>query len=254
MDSRQRFSSRVDNYIRYRPGYPPGVIQTLREECGLVPSSLIADVGSGTGLLARIFLEFGCHVTGIEPNAEMRGAGERLLADFPGFTSLDGSAEATGLPSASVDIVTAGQAFHWFDPIRTRAEFLRILKPAGWAALVWNERRLDSTPFLRGYEALLHTYGTDYDQINHRNVEENPETIPAFFGGVYKVARFDNVQLFDFQGVKGRLESSSYTPEPGHPNYAPMLAELKRLFDEYQQAGQVAFEYDTRMFYGRFQE
>jgi SAM-dependent methyltransferase len=253
VDPRERFSSRVENYIKYRPGYPIGIIETLRYECGLTPDAFIADVGSGTGLLARIFLDFGCHVFGIEPNPEMRAAGERLLGHYRLFTSLDGSAEATGLPTASVNYVTAGQAFHWFDSSRTRDEFRRILKPGGWVALVWNERRLESTPFLRAYESLLQTYGTDYNQINHRNVEESPETIPAFFGGKYKVARFDNVQMFQFEGVRGRLESSSYVPEPAHPNYVPMLAELRRIFDQYQQDGMVAFEYDTRMFYGRLE-
>jgi SAM-dependent methyltransferase len=254
MDPRNRFSSRVENYIKYRPGYPVGVVETLRNECGLAPGSLVADVGSGTGLLARLFLDFGCHVFGVEPNLEMRAAGERLLAHYRLFSSAAGSAEATGLPTASMDLVTAGQAFHWFDPVLTRQEFRRILKPSGWVALIWNERRLDSTPFLRAYEDLLQKYGVDYNQINHRNVEQNPETIPAFFGGEYRVARFDNVQMFQFDGVRGRLESSSYIPEPGHPNYEPMLTELQSMFDRYQQDGMVAFEYDTRMFYGRLAE
>ena len=253
MDSRQRFSTRVDNYIKYRPGYPEGVAATLRDACGLTPVSVVADVGSGTGLLARLFLDFGCRVTGIEPNAEMRAAGERLLAQYPGFTSLDGSAEATGLPSASVDFVTAGQAFHWFDPALAREEFRRILKPGGWVALVWNERRLDSTPFLRDYEALLNTYGTDYQQINHRNVEEDARILPAFFGGEYQVARFEMLQTFGFDGVRGRMESSSYVPEADHPNYQPMLSALRRIFDRHQRDGVVAFEYDTRLFYGKIQ-
>jgi len=241
----------MENYIKYRPGYPVGVVETLRDHCGLTPEDSVADVGSGTGLLARAFLDFGCHVYGVEPNADMRAAGKRLLAHYRRFTSVEGSAESTGLPTASMDYVTAGQAFHWFDPLRARDEFRRILKPAGWVALVWNERRLDSTSFLRAYESLLQQYGTDYNQINHRSVEENPETIPVFFGGEYKVARFDNAQMFGFDGVRGRLESSSYVPEPGHPNYEPMLAELQRIFDQYQQDGVVAIEYDTRMFYGK---
>ncbi len=251
MDSRQRFSSRVDNYIKYRPGYPDEVVATLREICGLQPAMSIADVGSGTGLLARVFLEFGCRVIGIEPNADMRAAGDRLLAGYPTFTSLDGSAESTGLPDACVDFVTAGQAFHWFNPALARQEFQRILKPGGWVVLVWNERRVDSTPFLRAFEDLLDTYGTDYKQINHRNVETDPKIIPAFYGGAYQVACFEYVQLFGYDGVKGRLESSSYVPEAGHPDYQLMLAELRRIFDQHQENGVVAIEYDTRMFYGK---
>jgi SAM-dependent methyltransferase len=250
-DPKQRFSSRVENYVKYRPGYPPGIITTLRAECGLSPRSLVADIGSGTGLLAQLFLDLGCAVTGIEPNAEMRAAGERLLAGYPNFTSRDGSAEATRLPDGSVDFVTAGQAFHWFDPPRARAEFRRILRPDGWVALVWNERRVDSTPFLRDYEALLRTYSGDYEQVNHRAVERSPETIPAFYGGSYREAFFENAQVFDYEGVLGRLRSSSYTPEPGSPAYAPMLAALRRTFDAHQTGGRVVFEYDTHLFYGR---
>jgi SAM-dependent methyltransferase len=251
MDSKQRFSSRVDNYIKYRPGYPYGVVETLRDECGLIPASFVADVGSGTGLLGRLFLDFGCHVFGIEPNEDMRAAGERLLAHYRLFTSINGTAEATGLPTASVDFAVAGQAFHWFTPALAREEFRRILKPGGYTALIWNNRRDDAGPFMKAYEALLETYGIDYGQVNHRNVEENEEIIAAFFGGDYRIARFSNVQIFDFEGVKGRLESSSYAPEPGHPNYTPMLVDLRRVFDQYEQDGRVAFEYETRMFYGR---
>ena len=251
MDSKKRFSTRVKHYVKYRPGYPADVIETLKADCGLTPDSVIADVGSGTGLLSMQFLEAGCRVIGVEPNAEMRSAGETLLSGFSKFSSVNGAAEATSLPENSVDFVCAGQAFHWFDPIKARAEFLRILRDAGWAVLVWNERRTISTPFLREYEALLHTYATDYQEVNHRNVEEHPDTIPTFFGGAYKVAYFENVQRFDFEGVRGRLLSSSYAPEPDHPNYEPMIAELRRIFDLHQEHGIVSFEYDTRMFYGK---
>lgn len=251
MDPKLRFSSRVDHYIKYRPGYPASIVDTLHAECGLAPGATVADIGSGTGLLARLFLEYGCRVTGIEPNLEMRAAGERLLVGLPGYTSCDGSAESTGLGESSVDFVTAGQAFHWFDPQLARQEFMRILRPEGWVVLVWNERRLDSTPFLRDYEALLQVYATDYNQINHRNVEADSQIIPTFFGGEYRVKRFDNRQVFDYAGLEGRLLSSSYTPEESDPRFTPMLAELRRIFERHQQGGQVIFELDTRMHYGR---
>lgn len=230
---------------------PYGVVKTLSDECGLTSAAFVADIGSGTGLLSRLFLDFGCHVFGVEPNAEMRTAGERLLAHYLLFTSLNGTAEATSLPTASVDFTVAGQAFHWFTPAPAREEFRRILKPGGWAVLVWNNRRENEKGFMEAYEVLLKTYGIDYQQVNHRNVEENPDILQAFFGGEYRIAQFVNLQMFDFQGVKGRLESSSYAPEPGHPNYAPMLVDLGRIFDLYQRDGKVAFEYDTRMFFGR---
>lgn len=251
MDSKKRFSSRVENYTKYRPGYPVGMVDTLRNDCALTAESLIADVGSGTGLLSRIFLDYGCHVYGIEPNPEMRMAGEHLLANYRHFTSLNGSAERTGLPTAVVDFITAGQAFHWFAPDLAREEFARILKPDGWVALVWNERRMDSTPFLRAYEDLLNAYCPDYARVDHRNVENDEAAMRAFFGGDYKVALYANNQVFDFEGVRGRLESSSYALEPYDPNYPAMIADLRKVFDAFQQEGTVNFEYDTRMFYGR---
>ncbi len=250
-DPKQRFSTRVENYIRYRPGYPPGVIATLQEACGLSPAAWVADIGSGTGLLSRCFLDLGCQVFGVEPNPEMRAAAERLLAGYASFTSLDGAAEATGLPPSSVDFAAAGQAFHWFNPSLARQEFARILRPGGWVVLVWNERRVESTAFLRDYEALLQTCGTDYRQVDHRNVEANPDTLPGFFGGPYHQARFDNAQVFDYVGLEGRLLSSSYAPGPGHPDHELMLTELRRIFDRHQQGGQVVFEYDTKLYYGR---
>src|SRR5437870_2796600 len=148
---KERFSRRVENYVKYRPGYPGAVLDWLRQHCGLTADWVIADIGSGTGFLAELFLKNGNRVFGTEPNSEMRAAGETLLKKYSRFVSVDGSAEATGLDSSSVDLITAGQAFHWFDRPRARQEFERILKPGGWAALVWNER-LINTPFLVAYD------------------------------------------------------------------------------------------------------
>lgn len=249
-NSTERFSSRVGNYVKYRPGYPPAVLETLRQKCGLASDDVLADMGSGTGILAEMFLRQGNTVYGIEPNLEMRTAGEQLLASYPNFRSVNGTAEATTLPSGSVDFVTAGQAFHWFDKERARAEFSRILKPGGWVALVWNVRLLDATPFLREYEALLQAYGTDYAETRHRNLEE--QGLGKFFGdkGPH-VATFSNTQLFDYNGLMGRVLSSSYTPEVGHPNHEPMLQALRALFEERQEGGKVAFKYETQLYYGR---
>jgi SAM-dependent methyltransferase len=249
-DSTTRFSSRVDNYIKYRPSYPQALIDHLAGECRLATGAQIADVGSGTGLLAELLLKRGYHVLGVEPNAEMRGAAERLLVSYPGFVSVTGTAEATTLVDQSVDAVTASQAFHWFDRDRFRAECVRILKPGGYVALIWNDRRIDSSPFLQSYERLLLTYGTDYTSVNHKQIDD--QVIAAFFGvGRFQQARFDNQQLFDFAGLQGRLLSSSYAPEAGHPNYQPMIAELRAIFDKYQQGDQVVFEYDTIVYYGQ---
>ena len=253
MDPKQRFSQRVENYIRYRPGYPPEVIQLLEQACGLRAGAVVADIGAGTGLLAVRFLEAGCRVFGVEPNDGMRAAGERLLAKYGLYASVAGSAEASGLPDACADFVTAGQAFHWFQPEQAGAELRRILRPGGWAMLVWNERRTDSTPFLRAYEDLLLRYATDYLEVNHRNTEEDPALIPAFFGGEYQEARFDNRQVFDLAGVRGRLLSSSYVPLPTDPNYSAMLAYLEEIFAQHQREGMVEIEYDTHVFYGHLE-
>jgi ubiquinone/menaquinone biosynthesis C-methylase UbiE len=249
-DSTRRFSSRVDNYSKYRPSYPPEVVALLAAECGLTPGGLVADIGAGTGLLAELFLKNGNHVLGVEPNREMREAGERLLSDYPHFTSIDGTAEATTLADKSVDIITAGQAFHWFDQEKSRAEFARILRPGGWVALVWNERRIDSTPFLAAYEQLLRTYSSEYETLNHRQIDQ--QTIAAFFkAGTFGSQTFENRQIFDFEGVKGRLLSSSYTPEPGQPTYQAMLDELAAIVRTHQIDQTVAFEYDTNVYYGQ---
>lgn len=243
-----RFSNRVEDYLRYRPGYPRAVLEALREECGLAPECVVADIGSGTGLLAQLFLANGNLVYGVEPNAAMREAGERALEGLGNFRSLAGSAEATTLPDASVDFVVAGQAFHWFEMKAARKEFRRVLKPGGWVAVIWNERRKD-TPFLHAYEHLLRTYGTDYAQVAAMYPQQ--ARMEEFFGaGKFHHRFFPNAQDFDFDGLRGRLLSASYAPAKEHPNHEPMLAELKRLFDEHEKDGRVSVEYITRLYYG----
>jgi ubiquinone/menaquinone biosynthesis C-methylase UbiE len=178
LDPTKRFSSRVDNYVRYRPGYPAEIVDLLRQDCGLKKNSMVADIGSGTGKLSELFLKAGCEVFGVEPNKEMREAGAQM--DFENFTSVDGTAEATNLPVQSMDFLTAGQAFHWFDHAKCRAEFLRILKRNGWLVIVWNDRRTGTTPFLEDYEKLMLEFGTDYKEVNHRRTDK-PEIIEKFF-------------------------------------------------------------------------
>jgi ubiquinone/menaquinone biosynthesis C-methylase UbiE len=248
-DPTQRFSNRVDNYVKYRPGYPLAAIDLLTNECGLTSDSIIADVGSGTGILSELFLRNGNTVFGVEPNTAMREAGEKLLAQYSAFKSIEGCAEATTLPDQSVDVVTAAQAFHWFDRKRAREEFARILKPNGWVALIWNERRLDSTPFLQAYEQMLLKFGTDYQQVRHENVYN--DVAPFFAPQKFQVKAFENHQTFDFDSVKGRLLSASYVPAPGHTNFEAMLEELRAIFDRNQEAGKIVFEYDTRVYFGQ---
>jgi SAM-dependent methyltransferase len=248
-NSTSRFSDRVENYIRYRPGYPPEVLRTLRSECGLTPEHTVADIASGTGIWTRVLLENGNRVFGIEPNREMRQAGERLLAQFPRFTSIAGTAEATSLPGSSIDLVTAAQAAHWFERKPARQEFIRILKPGGWLALIWNERLTDSTPFLRDYESLLQTYGTDYHEVRHQHTRQE---VHEFFDPVgFHEKQFANSQQFDYAGLEGRLLSSSYSPGPGHPRHEAMIKELRRIFEAHARRGEVAFDYLTRLYYSK---
>ena len=244
-----RFSDRVENYVRYRPGYPPEALRVLKDDCGLESEHAVADVASGTGIWTRMLLQNGNRVFGVEPNTEMRQAGEQLLAGFPRFTSVAGTAEATTLADASVDIVTAAQAAHWFDRHRARHEFVRILRPGGWLVLLWNERLTDGTPFLRDYEQLLLRFGTDYEEVRH---ERTTDEVNEFFDPApFQERTFDMRQDFDYPGLEGRLLSSSYAPGPEHPRHAPMLRELRRVFEAHAIEGHVAFEYKTRMYFGR---
>lgn len=248
-DATTRFSDRVENYVRYRPGYPSKALHALQKECGLTRGHLVADIASGTGIWTRLLLEHGNRVYGVEPNAEMRQAGERLLAAYPAFASVTGTAEATTLADASLDFVTAAQAAHWFDRAPARREFVRILKPGGWLVLLWNERVTDSTPFLRDYEDLLLTYGTDYSEVRH---ERTTESLNEFFGQTpFQERTFDNRQDFDYAGLEGRLLSSSYAPGPGHPKHEPMLRALRQLFQTHAVGGQVGVDYITRVDFGR---
>ncbi len=248
-DATSRFSSRVDNYVRYRPRYPEAVIDLLRTECRLASDAIIADIGSGTGILSELFLRNGNPVYGVEPNREMRKAGERLLRDWAGFHSINGTAEATTLEDGGVEFVVAGQAFHWFDLEKSKAEFARISKTDGWVVLVWNMRVGAATPFGRDYEALLHTYATGYAQVNHKRIDG--AVIDDFFGGEVQSRTYENRQYFDLDGLKGRLLSSSYSPEVGDSQYDATITALEQLFSAHQSHGQIAFDYATNVYFGR---
>jgi SAM-dependent methyltransferase len=243
-DPTTRFSVRAAAYERYRPSYPAEVLELARRECGLTATSRVADIGSGTGLLARLFLDAGCEVFGVEPNQEMRQSGERLLSGYPRFHSVDARAEATGLPDQSMDLVTAGQAFHWFDPERARAEFRRILKPHGWTMLVWNERRMESG-FMQDYEKAIAQYATETPRVR-------VDAIANFFRDAeWHHARYTNHQDLDAEGLRGRLASSSYAPQPGAPEFDALMAAMDGLFERYQSEGAVRVLYETDVFYGK---
>lgn len=248
-DPTKRFSDRVDNYVRFRPHYPTAVLDLLREQCGLGETAVIADVGSGTGLLSELFLQHGNPVYGVEPNDEMRAAAENQLSDYANFRSVNGRAEATTLPDACADFVTAGQSFHWFDPALARAELRRILKPEGWVVLIWNTRD-EQSPFMAAFEALLKQYATRYQEVEQ---SRSHEKIPRFFGVEPAIEEFRNEQQFDFDGLVGRSLSSSYAPLAGHPNHALLVEGLQQLFDTFAVNGRIHFQYRTKVYYGRFQ-
>jgi SAM-dependent methyltransferase len=248
-DPLARFSDRAEDYAKYRPHYSHDVVHALKEACGLAPEQLIADVGCGPGMLAEIFLENGNRVIGIEPNREMRIAGEKYLAAYPNFTAVDGSAENTTLADRSVDLVVAGQAFHWFRPPEARVEFARILKPGGWAMLVWHDRGVDATPFLRAYEAFLREYSNDYEQVTHKYLASY-EALERFFApNPMQLIKQRNEQRLDFDGLRGRLLSSSYIPKSGERHDAMMHA-LPQLFSAYASDDRVVLEYDTKIYVG----
>lgn len=249
MDTLNRFSDRVESYIKYRPDYPTELISFFSKEIGMDQNSVIADIGSGTGISSELFLKNGNKVIGVEPNKEMRSAAERLLSTYEGFTSVAATAEKTDLEKESVDVIVAGQAFHWFDKAKCKEEFKRILKKNGTVVLIWNDRRTDSTEFLRTYEDFIIKHATDYLEVNHKNLDD--EIFDDFFGkGKWKTKAFDNFQYFDLGGLKGRILSSSYMPAPGTSGFEPMMAELEKVFDQFKQNEKVTIEYDTRIFYG----
>jgi SAM-dependent methyltransferase len=245
----ERFSNRVENYVKYRPVYPREVLHLFQTEMNLEKSSSLADVGSGTGISARLFLENGNTVYGVEPNASMRAAAEEFLKDFPNFKSTDGTAENTTLPADSVDFIIAAQAFHWFDKEKTRAEFGRILRDKGFIALIWNERQLDSNEFLRAYENFLIEFGTDYEKVRHDNIDK--KILEDFFQKEFSTKTFLNAQTLDFAGLKGRALSSSYMPSEEDSRFELMVIELKRIFDKYSESGKIQILYDTNIHYSQ---
>jgi len=247
MKPTERFSNRAATYDQFRPSYPLELLDYLRDAWGVKGEMVVADVGSGTGLLTRLFLENGNVTYAVEPNGEMRAVADRLLGDYANYVSVGGSAEKTTLPTNSIDLITAGTAFHWFDD-DARAEFQRILQPDGVLALIWNKRRSAADPFMIAYKNVLLEHvgqhcNTQFDKIKTR--------IDSWFGGQSETAQFDNVQLFDLEGFLGRVFTSSYTPLAESAEYDAFVTDLHTLFDAYAENGVVKFSYDTVVFIGR---
>ena len=251
MDPRERFTDRVASYVAARPGYPAELIELLREECGLNPNCDVADIGAGTGILSRMLCEVAHAVIAVEPNQAMRGAGQQYLVGFENFKVVNGSAESTNLPATSFDLITVAQAFHWFDQKEARHEFMRILKPNGFAAIIWNDRQYEGTPFAEAYERLLMDHGTDYADVKVRGKSAN-ENFDRFFGhSEHKKRSIKNAQSLDRDGFVQRVVSASYMPNPEHPRYAAMISDVERVFEEFQKDGRVVIDYTTNVYYGQ---
>lgn len=245
----ERFSSRVENYVRFRPSYPKEVIEVLRAECGLSSDQIVADIASGTGFFTRLLLENGNRVFGVEPNQDMRQAGERYLAGFPTFVSVAGTAESTTLPERSVDLITCAQAAHWLKREEALKEFRRILKPDRFVVILFNDRKVKGNAFSDDYEELVVKYGTDYSEV--QRLGRIFEGIEFFTPYPCEKRTLPNFQDFDYESLEGRLLSSSYAPQPGDPSFDPMIADLKRLFEKHQHGGRVRMEYDTNIYFGK---
>lgn len=250
LNNENRFTKTVANYEAYRPHYPQEVLEVLIKECDLKGSDIIADIGSGTGILTELLLSNGNIVYGVEPNSAMRQVAETKFQKNSRFHSIKGSAENTTLDSHSIDLITAGTAFHWFEPLTTKIEFIRVLKEKGWVLLVWNVRDVHSSPLVSDYEDLLLTYCHSYKGSKAQTFEKT--AVAGFFEPNKMITKsFPNYQTFDWQGLKGRLLSSSYCLDSDNPLYEAMLATLKKVFDRYQKNEYVEFRYETRLIYGQ---
>jgi SAM-dependent methyltransferase len=246
----ERFTSRAASYRRHRPGYPGEIVGLLARECGLDAHSIVADIAAGTGLLTEIFLDQNYAVVAVEPNEAMREACEELAEQDPRLQCIPGTAEATGLASNSVDLITVGQAMHWFDLKQTRIEFSRVLTPSGWCAVIYNNRRMGGDSFHEDYEQILTSFGTDYENVKGSHLAE--VKLKAFFAPEeMKIATFPNAQDLTLEGLEGRILSSSYMPQPGHPRYEAMHKKIEDLFAREQKNNHVRIEYDCTVAYGR---
>lgn len=246
--STTRFSNRVEDYVKYRPSYPLEIISFLQQKYRLSTDKLIADVGAGTGISSELFLKAGYQVLAVEPNKEMRQKAVELLSHHPKFSAVDGTAEQTNVDGNHIDAIISGQAFHWFDVPKAKVEFQRVLKTGGLVVLIWNER-LTASEFEQDYDCLLIKHARDYVKVDHRNIDD--VSIGAFYCPYpFELKLFPNQQVFDFEGLKGRLLSSSYMPTKDDDGYQGMIDDLEALFALYNEEGKITINYDTKVYVG----
>ncbi|QDZ39315.1 methyltransferase domain-containing protein [Euhalothece natronophila Z-M001] len=237
-----RFSSRAENYARYRPTYPETAIALILDNLG-DPSELVAaDIGAGTGISSRLLAEQGVSVIAVEPNAEMREA----AVPHPQVTFQDGNAEATGLANESVDLIIACQAFHWFDPEPSLQEFHRILKPKGRLALMWNDWD-ESDQFTATYRQLIREASGRAD-VHHQHEQNLPLIEESELFGTLRHHRFPYHQVLDWQSLQGRALSLSYTPQTGEA-HEQLMADLQLLHEQWKgERDRVAVLYYTNVY------
>lgn len=249
-NSTERFSKTVSNYIKFRPGYPESIIDFMQKHLGMNQDSIIADIGSGTGKLTKLFLEHGNPTYAVEPNQPMREAAEDILGHYPNFISIDGTSESSNLEHNQIDFIVAAQAFHWFNIPESRKEFLRILKPGGKVLLIWNKRVDTASKLMKGYNNFIETYSTDYQKVNLRYIDH--KDFQLFFGhNAYQLHHiYNNIQHFDLEGLKGRYLSCSYALAESHGAYSEAMQQLEQLFHQNAVDGKIQMVYRTEVYYG----
>jgi SAM-dependent methyltransferase len=245
-----RFTGLAGLYARCRPDYPAATLDLIQSRCGLTPDSLLVDVGCGTGISSRLFAARSVPVVGIEPNDDMRARAEAEPgpAGQPAPRYQRGTAEVTGLPDSCADAVLAAQAFHWFRPDDALREFWRILKPAGWTVLMWNERD-ESDPFTAAYGDVLRTAPeTARIEGNRARAGEALLASPLFQAGE-RIA-FGHTQVLDEEGLLGRAFSASYAPR--QPAAAERFAaSMREVFRRFERDGRAALRYETSLYLAR---
>ncbi|MCB9034315.1 MAG: class I SAM-dependent methyltransferase [Chitinophagales bacterium] len=246
MESTQRFSDRVNDYVLYRPSYPIAVINTILENSTTKQNLVVADIGSGTGISAKLFLEENCKVYGVEPNQNMQDAAINYLKEYTQFITINATAIQTTIENHSCDIIVCAQALHWFFNQVFVVEAKRILKPSGLIAIIWNDRD-ETKPFMQAYEKFIHQFSIDYNQINHKNIKEE-DVYQLFKDFEINYYTFSYQQIFDFEGLLGRVTSCSYMPNQHHQNFAEMKNALQNLFNQYQKQGKINFQYQTTLY------